>query len=357
MRKNPRLHHALIQWFDANKQDLPWRRQRSPYLVWISEIMLQQTQVATVIPYFERFAARFPDLPSLAAAPLEDVLKVWEGLGYYGRARNIHRTARIIMAEFGGQLPRDPDRLLSLPGIGQYTAGAIASFAFGLSAPVLDGNVTRILTRLVNISKDITRPATKRYLWKIATDMLPAENVARWNEGLMELGRRVCVPFKPHCDECPLHTECVAFRRGLQSKRPVRSPRAKLPYYDVAAGVIRDRKGRILIAQRLPTGLLGGLWEFPGGKREVGETLEHCLEREIKEELGIRVNVDEKIAAIRHTYTHFKITLHVFECQFAGGKPQPIGCAQFEWTTVDQLSNHAFPRTNRKIINMLQGIT
>lgn len=354
MRSIAYLHRSLMEWFLRNQAELPWRHGRDPYRVWVSEIMLQQTQVGTVIPYFEKFVARFPDLRSLAGAPMDDLLKVWEGLGYYARARNMHRAAQKVMAEFGGEFPRDLRQLQSLPGIGKYTAGAIASFAFGASAPVLDGNITRVLTRLLDVTEDITLPETRRHLWKIAEDMLPDKNAAVWNEGLMELGRLVCIPANPECGACPLTRYCVAYKRAVQNDRPVRTQRNRLPHHDVAAGVIRDKKGQILIAQRLPHGLLGGLWEFPGGKREPGESLEACLRREIMEELAVRVRVGQKIAAIRHSYTHFKITLHVFECRFLSGKPVPIGCAQFIWTSVDRLDSYAFPRTNRRVIHMLQ---
>lgn len=348
------LHEALLTWFAAHKADLPWRRRRDAYAVWVSEIMLQQTQVSTVIPYFERFMARFPTVHALAAAPLDDVLKAWEGLGYYSRARNLHRTAQIIVAGHGGQFPADPLLLQKLPGIGRYTAGAIASLAFGIDTPVLDGNVIRVLTRLFDLDGDIGHSATKRALWNLATGLLPAGRAGAWNEALMELGRRICTTPTPRCQECPLAAHCLAFANDTQLARPVRQARPRTPHYDVTAAVTRRDDGRILIARRPAESMLGGLWEFPGGKREPGESLRECLRREIREELGIEIEVGEQLGTVRHAYTHFRITLYVFACRHLGGEPRAIGCAEWAWVTLDDLAHYAFPVTDQKIIAMLR---
>ncbi|MCC6904826.1 MAG: A/G-specific adenine glycosylase, partial [Anaerolineae bacterium] len=269
-------HNMLIDWFSAHQVDLPWRRERTPYRVWLSEIMLQQTQVTTVIPYYLRFLERFPTVEALAAAPLDNVLKLWEGLGYYSRARNLHRAAQMVTEEPGGVFPDTVEGLLALPGVGRYTAGAIASIAFGVDASLLDGNVIRIFTRLFDIPDDVTDPAAKARLWRLADDMVPRGRAALWNEGLMELGRLVCTPKSPACAECPLRDLCTSYAAGTVSERPVRRPRATTPHYDVVAGVIRRADGALLIAQRRLDGMLGGLWEFPGGKREPGESLPEC---------------------------------------------------------------------------------
>lgn len=348
------LHEALIAWFAAHGEDLPWRRGRDPYAVWVSEIMLQQTQVATVIPYFERFMARFPTVSALAAAPLDDVLKLWEGLGYYSRARNLHRAAQIVVAGHGGQLPPDPAALRQLPGIGRYTAGAIASLAFGADTPILDGNVIRVLARLFDLTDDVSQSATQRRLWALAESLIPAGHAAAWNEGLMELGRRICTPASPQCAICPLAEHCLARTRGTQQERPVRRPRARTPHYDVTAAVTRRDDGRLLIAQRPLDGMLGGLWEFPGGKREPGESLRDCLRRELREELGIEVEVGEQIGTVRHAYTHFRITLYAFACRIIAGEPAALGCAGWAWVTLDELDRYAFPVTDQKIIAMLR---
>lgn len=349
------IQDALIAWFEENKEDLPWRRTADPYAIWLSEIMLQQTQVKTVIPYYDRFLERFPSVDLLASAPLDEVLKLWEGLGYYSRARNLHRTARLVVREFGGQFPSEVDDLLKLPGVGRYTAGAISSLAFGLDAPLLDGNVIRVLTRLFDIEDDISRPETKRALWQRAELLLPPGRAGAWNEGLMELGRRVCTPRNPGCAGCPLLDHCLAAQRGAQHERPVRPPRKRTPHYDVTAGVIWNDDGQVLIAQRREEDMLGGLWEFPGGKREPGETLPECLSREIREELGIGIAVGSQITTIQHAYTHFRITLYVFTCKHLEGEPQAIECAGFAWVTLDEFDRYAFPSTDQKIITALRN--
>lgn len=344
----------LLGWFEENKESLPWRTNRTPYIVWISEIMLQQTQVATVVPYYERFLARFPDVRALAEAPLDDVLKLWAGLGYYSRSRNLHRAARIIVADFDGELPSDPNTLCRLPGIGPYTANAIASLAFDVDVPVLDGNVIRILTRLCNIANDVRHTETRKMLWNIAGGLIPVGQAAAWNEGLMELGRRICTPKSPRCEECPLAANCQARAKGVQAERPVKSKKAPSPHHIVTAAVIRREDARVLIAQRPLDGMLGGLWEFPGGKCVAGETLPECLRREIQEELGIDVAVGKRIAKIKHAYTHFRITLYAFLCTLVTGEPQAIGCANFAWVTLDELDAYAFPVTDQKIIAALR---
>jgi A/G-specific adenine glycosylase len=349
-----RLHDALIGWFEQHKADLPWRRTKDPYAIWLSEIMLQQTQVATVIPYYERFLERFPTVGALAAAPLDDVLKLWEGLGYYSRARNLHRAAQMVVAEFGGVFPASVDELRRLPGIGEYTAGAVASLAFGMDAPVLDGNVIRIFARLFDIEGDITQNATKSGLWELAEKLVPAGRAGLWNEGLMELGRRICTPKNPACPNCPAASYCDARRLEVQHARPVRAPRRKTPHYDVTAAVTRRDDGRVLIAQRPTDGMLGGLWEFPGGKREPGESLPECLRRELQEELGIEIAVGDQIGTVRHTYTHLRITLYAFKCRLLSGEPQALGCAAWAWVSLDELDRYAFPVTDQKIIAMLR---
>ncbi len=349
------LAPRLLAWWDEGHAEHPWRRQPDSYAVWIAEVMLQQTQIATVIPYFARWMARFPDVRALAAAPLDDVLKLWEGLGYYGRARNLHRAAQQIVAEWGGALPDDVAALRRLPGIGPYTAGAIASIVFGRPVPVLDGNVIRVLSRLVDLEADVTKTATKRWLWELAAGLVPAERPGDYNQALMELGQRICVPAAPACHRCPIAALCLARARGTQLERPVRPPRPHTPHYDVVAGVIYRDDGAFLIARRPPEGLLGGLWEFPGGKQEAGESLPEALRREIDEELGIEIRVGAALGRIKHAYTHFRITLHAFEARHVAGEPQNIGVDAHAWVSLDDLDAYAFAVTDRKIITLLRN--
>ncbi len=346
--KETALARKLIRWFEANARDLPWRRKRTPYRAWLSETMLQQTQVETVVPYFRRFVARFPTLKSLADARLDDVLKLWEGLGYYARARNLHRAARMIVGEMGGRFPRSVEGLMRLPGIGRYSAGAIASLAFGVDAPVLDGNVARVLCRVFAIQRDPRQPKTRAGLWSLAESLLPKGQAGAFNEALMELGALVCVPRAPKCAACPIAALCEARRRGIQDRVPVRRARRATPHFDVTAAVIR-RNGRVLIAQRPPDGMLGGLWEFPGGKREPGESLEECLRREIREELSLEIEVGRPIVRVKHAYTHFRISLHAFECRIASGRAHSIGVADFRWVRPSELGRYPLAVTDRKI--------
>jgi A/G-specific adenine glycosylase len=344
----------LRRWYVASAADLPWRRTRTPYHVWLSEIMLQQTQVTTVIPYFERFIGAFPTVHDLAAAPLDAVLKRWEGLGYYARARNLHKAARQVVHDHDGVFPQTAAGLQALPGVGRYTAAAIASICYGERVAVLDGNVMRVLSRLQDVADDITKPATQARLWSSAGALLPTEHPGDHNQAMMELGRTICRPRQPLCVVCPVTTHCTAFRAGTQHQRPVKVPKAATPHYHVAAGVIWDGDGQVLIAQRKADGLLGGLWEFPGGKQEPGESLPECLKRELREELTIEVEVGDLLAVVKHAFTHFKITLHAFECQHTAGVPQAIGCADWRWVRPADLDQFAFGRADQQVIAALR---
>ncbi len=354
---------ALLAWIEAGQlRDLPWRAEpRDPYAVWVSEIMLQQTQVTAVVPYLQRWLERFPTAEALAAAELGEVLKAWEGLGYYSRARNLHRAAQIVVAQHGGRLPAERRSLLALPGVGKYTAGAILSIAFGQRAAVLDGNVKRVLARVYDVEEEIGRSATETRLWHLAealVEVVEPQQAGPLNEALMDLGATVCLPQRPRCLLCPLHDPCLARQRGTQEERPVRRLRKPLPHFDVTAAVLRrpGQPEQFLIAQRPPEGMLGGLWEFPGGKCHDGETLADCLRRELQEELAVEVAVGRPVAVVKHAYTHFRITLHAFECRLLAGEPQPIGVADWRWVTLDDLTQYAFAVTDQKIIIALRAM-
>lgn len=356
-----KIVNNLLSWWDHDHADLPWRRSRDPYAIWVSEIMLQQTQIATVIPYFERWMARFPTVQALADAPLDDVLKLWEGLGYYSRARNLHAAAGMVVEAFNGRIPQTVPNLLKLKGVGRYTAGAIASIAFDQPAPILDGNVIRVLSRLYDLPDDVTQTATKKKLWALAEALVPQQRPGDYNQALMELGQRVCLPKNPTCLLCPLRDPCLARQRGTQLERPVKPPRKKTPHYDVAAGIIWQdaetmltKEGEFLIGKRPLDGLLGGLWEFPGGKQEAGETLTQTLIREIDEELDIRITVHELETVVKHAYTHFRITLHAMHALHESGAVQHIGIADHRWVTLAELDAYAFAMTDRKIIESLR---
>jgi A/G-specific adenine glycosylase len=345
----------LLAWFAVNARDLPWRHNRTPYRVWVSEVMLQQTQVDTVVPYYRRFLGRFPNIETLAAASLEEVLKVWEGMGYYARARNLHQAARQLIGSNGGRLPQRFEDLQDLPGVGVYTAGAIASMAFGQGVAAVDGNARRVLSRVFGIREDVTRAATKRRLEKLATALLPLEKPGRFNEALIELGATLCTPRGPLCERCPLSELCQAYTEGEQEALPVRPPRRKVPHYDVAAAVTVRDDGAVLVAQRNIDDMLGGLWEFPGGKCEEGEALLECLTREMYEELGVEVEVGDRITVIEHAYTHFRITLHAFWCRLRGDQPRCLDCAAFRWVAPGDLDQLPMSAVDRRIAEILVG--
>lgn len=348
----------LLAWFARRRADLPWRRCPTAYHVWLAEIMLQQTQIKTVIPYYQRFIQRYPTIQTLAAAPIEDVLKLWEGLGYYRRARSLRQTAAIILDEYGGAFPSDVETLRQLPGIGAYTAAAIASIAFGASAPALDGNIIRVFTRLLDMDADISQAATRKKLWRKAADWVPAQAAGDYNQALMELGQTICRPKNPNCAQCPIQAHCRAFANGVQAERPVKKKPAAIPRRHVAAGLIRDRAGRLLIAQRPLDGLLGGLWKFPGGQLEAGEPLPECLARRLRQELAIRVEVGELFQIVNHAFTHFKITLHAFDCRYLGAappyaEPQALQVRRWAWVSEAELASYSFGKADRQVIAAL----
>jgi A/G-specific adenine glycosylase len=289
---------------------------------------------------------------ALAAANLDQVLKAWEGAGYYARARHLHRAAQMIVTQRGGVIPNTVAELRKLPGIGRYTAGAIASIAFNRDTPVLDGNVARVLCRHYNIADDLIKSQTQELLWQLMTELLPHGQAGDFNQAVMELGAMICTPRLPACGTCPLNRSCAAKRLKLQSKLPLKRKKKPLPHHQVAVGIIFKR-GKILIAQRPAEKLLGGLWEFPGGHQEKYESLEECVVREVFEELGIAILVGAELAVIEHAYSHFKITLHAFLCRWMRGQPRDLGCVAHKWVSPRELSRYAFPAANQKIIAQL----
>jgi A/G-specific adenine glycosylase len=344
----------LLKWYRENARSLPWRGHPDPYAVWVSEIMLQQTRVETVIPYFKRWMGRFPTLRSLATAPEQDILAAWEGLGYYSRARNLHQAAQKVVSEYQGQVPADMDALLRLPGVGRYTAAAIASIAFGQDEPTLDGNIRRVLARVFNVSEPARSPQGERILWELSTAHLPAGRAGEYNQAMMDLGAVICTPHAPNCPACPLAELCQARRLGLQEQRPVSQPRPVIPHYTVTAAVIR-RDGQVLIARRPSHGLLGGMWEFPGGKQLDGEDLPACLKREIREELATEIQVGQPLGIYRHAYTHFKVTLHAFECCLVKGEPQPLEASELRWVQPEDLADYPMGKIDRQIASRITG--
>jgi A/G-specific adenine glycosylase len=346
----------ILAWYALHARVLPWRGNPDPYATWVSEIMLQQTRVEAVIPYFERWMKRFPNVFELAAASEQEVLSLWEGLGYYGRARNLFKTARILVEDHAGQLPHDLTALRNLPGIGRYTVGAIASMAFGLDVPTLDGNLRRVFARVFDVSTPADSPQGEQILWGLAEEHLPRGHAGDFNQALMDLGATLCLPRNPACPLCPLVGLCKACRLGNQEHRPVLKRKAKNPHFTVTAAVL-ERGGRILLAKRPSKGLLGGMWEFPGGKLERGETLEQCLVREIREELSAEIQVGTEIGIYQHAYTHFRITLHAYFCELIVGEPKPVQAAELAWVEPDELGNYPMGKVDRLIAQQLRSLS
>jgi A/G-specific adenine glycosylase len=343
---------ALLNWYANAKRDLPWRRDRDPYKIWVSEIMLQQTQVKTVLPYYQRWLEQFPTVEALASADLQQVLKAWEGLGYYTRARNLHRCAQELMQRYGGIFPTRFEDVLALPGIGRTTAGGILSAAFSQPVAILDGNVKRVLARLIALPVPPAK-ATKQ-LWELSEALLDREQPRDFNQALMDLGATVCTPKNPSCQSCPWMSHCQAYNLGIQSQIPMRETSSPLPHKIIGVAVIWNEQEQILIDRRRPEGLLGGLWEFPGGKIELGETVEECIKREILEELAIDIEVGDRLITIEHAYSHFRVTLTVHHCRHIAGIPQPLECDEVRWVTLDELDQFPFPKANTQIIAALR---
>lgn len=344
---------ALLGWFASHKRDLPWRTTRDPYLIWVSEVMLQQTQVVTVIPYYRRFVAKYPDVQTLAAAPLEEVLKIWERMGYYARARNLHHAARTIAAEMGGEIPREYSLFRSLPGVGEYIAAAVMSIAHGKPHAVVDGNVRRVFARVFLVDAPTNVSSSARVFKERADALLDRSNPGEFNQAIMELGATVCTPRKPACDGCPVSEYCRAFAARFQSSYPVRAPRRTTPEHHIAVGVVR-KDGRILITRRKESGLLGGLWEFPGGKIKRGESPEDACRREISEEVNLSVEVTGFITRVDHAYSHFRVAVDVFDCEYTAGEIKLSGPTDFRWILIDETDEYPFPVVNHKIFPYLK---
>jgi A/G-specific adenine glycosylase len=346
------LRQSLLDWYAASGRTLPWRQTQDPYAIWISEVMLQQTQVKTVIPYYERWLEQFPTIDLLAKAEQQQVLKAWQGLGYYARARNLHRAAQVIVTEHGGIFPTELAIVITLPGIGRTTAGGILSAAFNQATPILDGNVKRVLARLVALP--VPPSKALNVLWQHSTDLLDPQHPRDFNQALMDLGATLCTPKHPACLICPWQRYCEAYNLNKQSEIPMTESRATVPHKSIGVAVIWNNAGQVLIDRRRQEGLLGGLWEFPGGKVEPGETIEDCIVREIREELGIEISVGKHLITLDHAYTHFRVTLNVHHCQHLSGIPEAIECDEIRWVSVAELDQFPFPKANEHIIAALR---
>jgi A/G-specific adenine glycosylase len=348
------IQNSLLAWYGEHRRILPWRETSDPYRVWISEIMLQQTQVETVIPYYHRFLQRFPTVAALAGASADEVLKTWENLGYYARARHLHRAARIVVEKYQGVFPDTWEAITGLPGIGRYTAGAILSIAFGQPFPAVDGNVRRVMSRFYAIGEPVSAPATHTTLASLAAAIVPKKSPGLFNQALMDLGAMICTPRSPACKDCPLSRLCSARKQGLQDHLPVSEKKPVTPHERVTAAFIFNPQRQMLVVQRPARGLLASLWKLPGGIVRREETLEEGLARIVREELGIRIRVGEQVVSVKHAYTHFRITLYAFRCTRRNGRPRALACQEWRWASPHDLEALACSRADRTVIAAMQ---
>jgi A/G-specific adenine glycosylase len=350
-----RFTSQLLDWYDANGRDLPWRQAPTPYGIWISEIMAQQTQIDRVVDYYARWMERYPDLESLARAREEDALRLWEGLGYYSRVRNILKSAAILVAEHGGVFPPDPAAIRSLPGVGAYTAGAVASMAFGLPEPAVDANVLRVFARLLDEAAPVALTAARSRIERAVRRLIPEDRPGDFNQAVMELGALVCAK-RPSCGDCPVKSHCAALANGVVACRPVLRKPADTVRIEMATGVL-VHDGLLLVQKRRPGDVWPGLWEFPGGGIEPGETPRQALVREFVEEVELDVVPVEKLTVITYSYTRYRVTMHCYLCRLQdGADPTPVFNEAVEggFVTRDELSSFAFPAGHRRLIEFME---
>jgi len=346
------LVRRLRSWFVRHQRALPWRRDRDPYRIWVSEVMLQQTQAAAVIPYFERFLRAFPTVTTLAAADEQEVLRHWEGLGYYRRARDLHRAAQQIVAQHNGQFPDDPAILSRLPGFGRYTCNAVLSQAFDRRLPIVEANSQRVLSRLFGRGDDPRQPAARRWLWQAAEDILPDQQVGAFNQALMELGALICTPSAPRCRQCPLAARCVARQLGLQETIPARTAKPAVLHVQEAAVVVR-RGDEVLLVRRPLTGRWAGLWEFPHGPLVEGELPEAAASRLLHQLTGLHAHLGSELLTIRHSVTRYRIALTCFDAVLAGGEFQSDFYVEGRWLALADLAAYPVSSPQRRLARFL----
>jgi len=345
------LSNKLCKWYNDNKFSLPWRKNNKPYDVWISEIMLQQTQVSTVIPYYKRWMKTFNTIDKVAEAHIDKILKFWEGLGYYQRAHNIHETAQKIVQNYKSIIPCDYKQLVAFKGIGDYTASAILSISYSQKYPAIDGNLKRVIARLAGISNFQNISSKSK---KFAMHLMLYNKPEFINQSLMDLGREVCLPRNPQCSLCPVLDYCVAYKQNKISYYSFKKVKKSKPNYNVSIGIIWEKE-KFLISKRKKNGLLGGLWELPGGKEQFSEGSIKCLHREIYEELGLKIKSANQIGMIKHHYSHFSINLTGYHCFDSSGIAQAKSSDAIKWIKPKDIMNYAFPKATMKLF-ILAGL-
>jgi A/G-specific adenine glycosylase len=343
----------LLAWFDRNRRDLPWRRTKDPYRIWVSEIMLQQTQVPTVIPYYRCFLRAFPTVRRLASAPLDEVLRLWAGLGYYSRARNLHTAAKRIVEQHGGRFPASYEAIAALPGIGAYTAGAFLSIAFGLRLPAIDGNAARVLSRVFLVRGDVRAGRPKQKIEALGYAAVPDDRPGDHNQALMELGALICLPRPPRCEVCCLDEVCEARAKRLQDRIPPPRRSGVMRRVRMAVAVVR-RRGRVLIAQRPEGGVWAGLWQFPSAELAPGQSPEAALRHSLSSDFGLEVEVGQEITSLQHGIMNQRIELTAYACKVLGGRTRVRGHADAKWVRPDELGEYAMPAPHRRVVTFVR---
>ena len=344
------IANILLEWYRTNKEKMPWRDDENIYHIWLSEIMLQQTQISTVIPYYKKWLKKFPFIHNVAESNEDTILKIWEGLGYYSRALNFHKACKTIVNRYNGVIPRNKDDFIKLKGVGKYIDSAVRSIGYGDVTPTIDGNVNRVVSRLICLNKIPQKGYNEIYNYLI--NIIDKKNPGDFNQALMDLGRNICKPKNPNCNQCPIANHCKAQIENIIYKYPLKAKSKKIPHYNVAVGVVW-KDDNILITRRKPDGLLGGLWEFPGGKITKNETAKNCVIREIYEETGLTVLLKSFISTIKHQYSHFSISLDAFHCAYIDGEPTSNKSSKVKWISPNDIKKFAFPKANHKFINKI----
>ena len=341
----------LINWYYKKNISFPWRRTKCVYSIWISEIMLQQTKISSVIPYYNAWLKKYPTIYDVANSSIDNILKSWEGLGYYNRAKNFYNACKIIITKYNGIIPNNKREFLTLPGVGPYTASAVMSIAHNIKTPAIDGNAIRVISRTNEIIENY--PKSKNKIYSILLKHLSSCNPSDFNQAIMDLGRIICKPKNPSCYICPVSLHCQAYVHSTVDNFPIKIKPNVIPHYNVAIGIIWKNK-KILISKRLKKSMLGGMWEFPGGKIKINETPKNCIKREVKEELNITVMPKNFIKKFNHRYSHFSITIKAFDCEFISGRPISLGCEEWKWINPKEVYSLAFPRANHNLFEYIQ---
>jgi A/G-specific adenine glycosylase len=348
------VRRALLAWYRRTRRDLPWRRTRDPWAIWVSETMLQQTRVETVIPYYQRFLARYPTVEALAASDSDELMQHWAGLGYYSRARNLKAAAEQVVHEHGGRVPDDAEALRALPGVGRYTAGALASIAFDRPEPVVDGNVARVLARLLDLDLEVSSPEAQRVLWEQAAALARGKSPGDLNQALMELGALVCTPRSPDCAHCPLRRRCRGLEAGRAEELPKKAAKAA-PREVEAVAALLSRGGRFLAVRRPPHGLLGGLWELPGGDLTRGELPATALARALEERVGLTPLRARRLGDVHHGFTHRTLRLHVFRASASAGRVRRRDADAHRWLTLGAIEALPLSKLAKKALALASG--